>query len=227
MCCLGNDRLVDSSEARIGTDWRDRDVGARFRLVLGGVFAVIAVALLAAGLFSVMGETFPSHVGVIKGVSGAPTIQIVLCPGEKVNAVEVDWGDGRRWRASSSGSTVDHWTVGQPLPAGFRLDESASEQDMTVGTITVSIQTNRARWGDVFDLDEITAHAILFDYEQVTPSDFPDVALNRYPCDDPDGRKAAWRLSILLIGLALVAGLVGLMLSLPFRSRTAHGQHDV
>ena len=72
--------------------------------------------------------------------------------------------------------------------------------------------------GGTFEAETIPVGLVNFDGQQFTFDEFADVALTRYPCDDPFGDKQAWRLSMIVLGAALIpGGLAALLFRLEHR----------
>ncbi len=168
----------------------------KVRETTGGVLVAIAGLIVAVSFLAIYGDTFPSHVGMTRDAGGTLAVRIALCPGEQVRSVEVSTVSGPRqaWRVTGPGSTADTWVVGATPPDGFVELETAPSDAFLRGDVSVSIETNQANEsGTTFYVLAITGGSVLFENQATVSSRFSDVALRRYPCDDPDGRLGTWK----------------------------------
>ena len=188
----------------------------KVRATAGGVLVAIAALIVAVSFLAVYGDTFASHVGMTRDSAGRLAVRIALCPGEQVRSVEVATESAPRqsWRVTGPGSTADTWVVGAALPSGFVEVQSAPSDAFLVGDVVVSVETNQARQSDTrFYVLGITGGSVLFENEATVSSRFSDVALKRYPCDDPEGRlgTSKWVSRFLLAAAAIAACAAGLL----------------
>jgi hypothetical protein len=200
------------------------------RETAGGVLAGIAGLIVAVSMLAVMGDTFPTHLGMTR-VEGALAVRIALCPGERVSAVEVtsESEPHQTWRVAGPDSTVDTWVVGAVPPDGFVEVESAPTVAFLRGDVTVQVETNQVvdRITGVDALNVISG-SVLFDNQATVSSRFAEEATRRYPCDDPDGKLGTWKwVSRFLLLAAGLAAIAALLLIPENRRRTLREDHPV
>jgi hypothetical protein len=161
-----------------------------------------------------------------RDAGGALAVRIALCPGERVRSVEVSTESGPRqaWRVVGPGSTDDTWVVGATPPNGFVEVESAPSDAFLRGDVSVSIETTQAKEsGTTFYVLAITGGSVLFENEATVSSRFSEVALSRYPCDDPDGKLGTWKWVSRALLVAAAISAVGAWLLAPERRRRRAG----
>jgi Protein of unknown function (DUF2510) len=166
------------------------------RETAGGVLAGFAALIIGVSMLAVYGDTFPSHVGTTRNEDGILAVRISLCPGERVTSVEVttEVEPHRTWRVAGAGSTVDTWVVGAVPPDGFVEVDSAPDGAFVRGDVSIRVETNQvAYWGDEVDVLNVIGGSVLFENQPTVSSRFDEVAMGRYPCDDPDGSLGTWR----------------------------------
>lgn len=197
----------------------------KVRETAGGVLVAIAALIFAFSFLATYGDTFASHVGMTRDAAGTLAVRIALCPDEQVRSVEVSTESGPRqvWRVTGPGSTADTWVVGATPPNGFVEVESASSDAFLRGDVSVSIETNQAEEsGTTFYVLAVTGGSVLFENQATVSSRFSDVALGRYPCDDPDGRLGTGKwVSRALLVAAAISGIAAALLAPERRRRRA------
>ncbi len=198
------------------------------RATAGGVLAGSAALIIAVSMLAVMGDTFPTHVGMTRDADGTLAVKVALCPGEQVRAVEVttEAAPHHTWRVTGPGSTVDTWVVGAEPPDGFVEVESAPEDAFLRDDVSVRVETNQDRWDALVGPLQVTGGAVLFENEPTVSSRFAEIARHRYPCDDPTGRLGTWKWvsRALLVAAALFAAAAALLVE-EQRGRT--NRHDL
>jgi hypothetical protein len=195
-------------------------VRSETRSTVGGLLSGLAGLMVVGAAFVVMGEDFPTHVGLTRTEQGVLAVRIALCPGEQVRSVQVSAGSepGQTWRVSGPGASIEPWPIGV-TPPGFSQDESPNDVAFVAGSVAVRVTTSKVRrWGDSFDVGSISAQSVMFDGKPLGSAEFDDVALHRYPCSDPNGGQRRLRLAIYIVLLAVIPGSIAALL---LRSREA------